>query len=162
MGAVAAEVGVAKGTLYLHFSGKEALLEALADRAAARLAYVIAEEGPRADNSLDAARTVFHRFVVETEERASLAALVHSCLCASPDPQQSAAAATRALVERIEQLLIAARAGSGAPPGPRAIAVTLLALATFSACLGESYENGDPLSDSLWMAAESILTGRWG
>lgn len=157
---VASEAGVAKGTVYLHYADKEALLIALVERAVRQATAVVNEEAARWAHPISQLRATYHRLVAELELNGSPLTLLYSGVCQTPAGREASAGALAPFLDLLAQLISNGQ-GRGALPtdlDARAAAASFVAIVTFPAWIPRDTFPG-PASESLWSVYERALSG---
>lgn len=99
MNEIASEAGVAKGTLYLHFSSKETLLASLVDRARRDLMVPTRRQASGTGHHIDRLRAIYATIAAARRQTPILAQLMHGCPCYA----ESGCTAGSLLVEELAQ-----------------------------------------------------------
>lgn len=158
--AVAREAGVAKGTIYLHYAGKEALLIALSKRAAAHLTAVIREEAARVAHPIGQLHAAYQRLVAEPEPNGPLLTLLQSCACLPRAARQAGSGIVGSLLDLLTELIHDGQTRGAFPleVDAAAVAASFVALATIPTCVTGDRFQGVAI-ESLWSIYERGLGG---
>ncbi len=155
---VASEAGVAKGTVYLHYDGKDGLMSALAERAVRQIVAVFDEEAHRDGDPLHQLRAIFRRLVGEVQSHRAVHTLAHCLSCQIATAREREVVLARPFSDVLTQFVRngQARGALAADLDASAAAVTFVALALTPAWVLDS---NPPIAalDDVWTIYERAI-----
>ncbi|MEA2640436.1 MAG: TetR/AcrR family transcriptional regulator, fatty acid metabolism regulator protein [Chloroflexota bacterium] len=160
---VAAAAGVAKGTVYLHFPGKEALIAAIAESAARQLTGIVHAEAAGDADPGEQLRQIFRRWRTVSSRNCAIPALV---LCgttsAMPRDEHRASPLWNTVDELVPLIIHAQNSGAiHARLNARAVAAVLLGLHLCIASVAE-HPQSEELARDAWGLLEQLLSASTG